>query len=51
MLSLEVDTSAQYEGKVSLVLEYAVRATNSRFNLVYPFYLNEGNEQGEILPQ
>jgi len=38
LLSLELDTSAQYEGKVSIILEYEVRATNSRYNLVYPFY-------------
>ncbi len=38
LLSLEVDTSAQDEGKVSIILEYEVRATNSRYNLVYPFY-------------
>ena len=38
LLSLELDTSAQYEGKVSIILDYEVRATNSRYNLVYPFY-------------
>ena len=44
ILSLELDTSVLIEGKLLLRLEYAVRATNSRFNLVYPFYLNDGNE-------
>lgn len=44
LLSLELDTSAQYEGKISIVLEYEVRATNSRYNLVYPFYTTDSNE-------
>ena len=44
LLSVEIDTSAQYEGKVSLVIDYEVRATNSRFNLVYPFYM--GGDSG-----
>lgn len=42
--TLQLDTSAQQEGRVSLVIDYAVRATNSRFNLVYPFYLSGGSE-------
>jgi len=44
LLSLDLNTSAQYEGRVSIVMEYAVRATNSRYNLVYPFYTTGGNE-------
>jgi len=44
LLSLELDTSAQYQGKISIVLEYEVRATNSRYNLVYPFYTTDSNE-------
>jgi len=44
LMSLELDTSAQYDGRVSIIVEYEVRATNSRYNLVYPFYLSDGNE-------
>jgi uncharacterized protein len=44
LLSLELDTSAQNEGRVAVIVEYEVRATNSRFNLVYPFYTNDGSE-------
>jgi len=44
LLSLELDTSAQSEGRISIVLEYAVRSTNSRYNLVYPFYTTDGSE-------
>jgi uncharacterized protein len=38
LLSLELDTPEQNEGQINLMLEYEVRATNSRFNLVYPFH-------------
>lgn len=44
LLGLELDTSLQNEGRVTLVVDYRVRATNSRFNLVYPFYAADGNE-------
>jgi phage baseplate assembly protein W len=44
LLSVDLDNSAQYEGKLNLVIDYEVRATNSRFNLVYPFYTTDGNE-------
>jgi phage baseplate assembly protein W len=44
LLALEIDTSAQLEGRVAIVVDYEVRATNSRFNLVYPFYLAGGSE-------
>lgn len=37
LLALELDTTAEPEGKTSIVLEYKVQATNSRYNLVYPF--------------
>ena len=30
------------EGKLCIDIEYRVRTTNNRFNLVYPFYLKEG---------
>ncbi len=37
LLALELDTTAETQGKISIVMEYKVRATNSRYNLVYPF--------------
>lgn len=30
------------EGILRILIEYKVRGTNSRFNFVFPFYLNEG---------
>ena len=38
------------QGLVEMRLEYTVRATNSRSNLVFPFYLEEGNNAGAQLP-
>jgi uncharacterized protein len=44
LLSLELDTSVQNEGRISIVVEYELRSTNSRYNLVYPFYTSDSNE-------
>lgn len=44
LLTLDLDTSTQIEGKVSIVIEYEIRATNSRYNLVFPFYTSDSNE-------
>jgi len=44
LLALDLDTSEQNDGKVAIIVEYEVRATNSRFNLVYPFYIADGSE-------
>lgn len=45
LLNVDIDTSAQFEGCIHINLEYTVRATNSRYNLVYPFYLTDSNER------
>ncbi len=29
------------EGRVDIYLDYRIRTTNSRYNMVYPFYLDE----------
>jgi len=44
LLSLEIDPTVQLQGELRILLEYEIRATNSRYNLVYPFYTTEGNE-------
>lgn len=38
-----VDQDGQVDGLLTITLDYTVRSTNSRFNLVYPFYLNEAS--------
>jgi phage baseplate assembly protein W len=30
------------EGRIDITLEYMIKGTNSRYNYVYPFYLEEG---------
>ena len=50
LLVLDLDTSAQYEGRVSIIIDYEIRATNSRYNLVYPFYMTDGSEVRKTVP-
>lgn len=42
---IKVEASTEYadEGKLPVSIDYRVRTTNNRFNLVYPFYLKEGS--------
>ena len=44
VINVEVvpDTSALSGGKLILRLSYVVRATNTPYNLVFPFYIQEG---------
>jgi phage baseplate assembly protein W len=39
-----LDTERVNEGVLIITVAYRVRATNSRFNFVYPFYLTEGSQ-------
>jgi len=41
---IEMNTDNELEGIIVLEIEYMVRATNSRFNFVYPYYRDEGTE-------
>ncbi|MBE7382956.1 MAG: GPW/gp25 family protein [Leptolyngbya sp. SIO1E4] len=38
---IEIDTSQSGEGLLLIMIEYMIRQTNARSNLVYPFYLKE----------
>lgn len=40
--SVEVSTEDIYDGLIKIQLNYTIRATNSRSNMVYPFYFREG---------
>lgn len=44
VLSLVVDDAQARDGLLLIRLDYAVRSTNSRFNLVFPYYLGDANE-------
>ena len=38
------DSFDLFEGKIMIGIDYRIIETNSRFNFVFPFYLNEANE-------
>lgn len=42
VLEIRTDTADADKGKLMIEINYKVRATNTRYNLVYPFYLREG---------
>jgi hypothetical protein len=42
--NIRVDTQSQYEGLLKIQLEYTIRSTNTRHNMVYPFYFREGTD-------
>ena len=44
LLALTIDSPDPGAGTLSVAVEYEVRTTNSRFNLVFPFYRTDGNE-------
>ena len=44
VLDLVIDDAQAAEGLLLIRLAYSVRSTNSRFNLVYPYYLGDANE-------
>ena len=41
---IELDDTGELEGRILISIDYTIRATNSRFNFVYPFYKKEGTE-------
>ena len=41
---IELDMTNELEGQVLISIEYIIRATNSRYNFVFPYYINEGTE-------
>jgi uncharacterized protein len=41
LINVEVILEESAEGKLLVSIDYRVRVTNNRFNLVYPFYLKE----------
>lgn len=42
LIKVEVSDKHSSEGKLLISIDYRVRVTNNRFNLVYPFYQKEG---------
>ncbi|WP_437971294.1 GPW/gp25 family protein [Sorangium sp. So ce260] len=44
VLALQIDSQDANDGVLRISLDYEVRATNSRYNLVFPFYRTDGSE-------
>ncbi len=42
VLKIEFEDLLYKEGKIEVQVHYEIKATNSRHNLVYPFYIEEG---------
>jgi uncharacterized protein len=42
LLQVTMDTRDLFSGAILIRVDFEVRATNRRDNIVYPFYLNEG---------
>ncbi len=42
ILRVEASSERSDEGKLLVSIDYVVRTTNTRFNMVYPFYMKEG---------
>lgn len=44
ILEIKLDSTDELEGEVLIQIEYQIRNTNTRSNLVYPFYKGEATE-------
>lgn len=42
VLNVKSDSQLADEGKLLINIEYRIRSNNTKFNLVYPFFLKEG---------
>lgn len=42
--SIQIYADNVTDGKVNIELDYTIHATNSRFNMVYQFYMKEGTD-------
>lgn len=46
--SIDIDTSGLYEGVLRLQLNYTIRSTSTRDNMVFPLYMRDGGwHQGD----
>lgn len=50
VITLRIDSPDPNTGQLNIQLDYEVRATNSRFNLVFPFYKTDSNELRAAMP-
>jgi uncharacterized protein len=45
LIAVRLDTGFIDEGRIDIAVEYDIITTNTRHNLVYPFYINEANKK------
>ncbi|HEX2628209.1 MAG TPA: GPW/gp25 family protein [Chitinophagaceae bacterium] len=45
LLAVKLGTDLILEGRIDIAVEYQLIATNTRHNLVYPFYINEAHNK------
>ncbi len=50
-LGIRVGSPDPHSGELHIELDYKVRATNSRYNLVFPFYRSDSNEVARAAAQ
>ena len=43
---MSVETPEEARNYLTIKIDYRIRSNNAFYNLVYPFYLTEGAEQG-----
>lgn len=43
-LRVHIEVDGKNAAQLNIYVSYVVRSTNNPYNLVYPFYLNEGND-------
>ncbi len=43
-VEIKAAKDAEVSGKITIDIHYTVRSTNNRYNLVYPFYMEEGSK-------
>ena len=41
--NIEIESSVEENGRLDIIIDYKVTATNNRYNYVYPFYLKEAS--------
>lgn len=44
LVAINIDAKDYLEGKIEVSIIYDIKGTNSRKNMVYPFYLTEGTD-------
>ena len=45
LLAVKLDTGMINVGRIDIAIEYEIITTNTRHNLVYPFYINEAHQK------